>query len=82
MIECIHEFEENRSEEGAAEALRCLKEHAEEIFFDDENSRIFLSRQIWDESIKEFMDKINETLKIKTRDEFIKFKEKYNITMY
>ncbi len=82
MKECIHEFEEHKNEEGAVEALRCLKEHAEEIFFDDENSRIYLSREIWDGSIKKFMDEINEVIKIKTRDEFIKFKEKYNITMY
>ncbi len=82
MKECIQEFEENRNEEGAAEALRCLKEHAEEIFFDDESLRLYLSREVWDKSIKKFMDEINETLKIKTRDEFIKFKEKYNLTMY
>jgi len=80
--ECIEEWEKEKSEEKGAEVLRCFKEWAEEIYFNDDESRLMLAREVWDRSVTEIMKEISETLKIKTRDDFIYLKEKYNLTMY
>ncbi|MGC8565546.1 MAG: hypothetical protein ACP5R0_02620 [Thermoplasmata archaeon] len=82
MKECIEEWEREKKEEKAAEVLRCFKEWAEEIYFNDDESRLMLAREVWDRSVTEIMKEISETLNIKTRDDFIYLKEKYNLTMY
>ncbi len=82
MKECIEEWEREKNEEKAAEVLRCFKEWAEEIYFNDDEKRLMLAREVWDRSVTDIMKEISETLKIKTRDDFIYLKEKYNLTMY
>lgn len=82
MKECIEEWEKEKNEETAAEVLRCFKEWAEDIYFDDDEKRLKLAREVWDNSVTEIMKEISETLNIHTREDFIKLKEKYNLTMY
>ncbi|MEL9998712.1 MAG: hypothetical protein QXG55_04580 [Thermoplasmata archaeon] len=80
MKECIKEWKGD--EESAAEILRCFKEYGEDIYFNDCEGRLFLAREIWDNSISDLMKEISKVLKINTRDDFINLKEKYNLTMY
>ncbi len=82
MIECIEEWEKEKNEETAAEVLRCFKEYGEDIYFDDCEKRLSLAREIWDKSVTNIMKEISEILNIKTRDDFILLKDKYNLTMY
>ncbi|MFP3317689.1 MAG: hypothetical protein RXP98_00680 [Thermoplasmata archaeon] len=82
MKECIEHFENERNEEGAAEVLRCFKEYGEDIYFDDEEKRLVLAREVWDKEITNIMKEISEILNVRTREDFIKLKEKYNLTMY
>ncbi len=82
MKECIEEWEKEKNEEIAGEVLRCFKEWAEDIYFDDDEQRLKLAREVWDHSVSEIMKEISEVLGIKNRDDFIKLKEKYNLTMY
>ncbi|MGC8663548.1 MAG: hypothetical protein ACP5SF_03265 [Thermoplasmata archaeon] len=82
MKECIEEWEKEKDEETAAEVLRCFKEWAEDIYFNEDDGRLMLAREVWDNSITKIMKEISEKLNIKTRDDFIKLKEKYNLTMY
>lgn len=82
MKECLEEWERKKNEESAAEVLRCFKEWAEDIYFNDEEKRLMLAREIWDSSVKEIMKEISEILKVRTREDFINLKEKYNLTMY
>jgi len=55
--ECLEEWERKKNEESAAEVLRCFKEWAEDIYFNDEEKRLMLAREIWDSSVKEIMKK-------------------------
>lgn len=82
MKECLEEWERKKNEESAVEVLRCFKEWAEDIYFDDEEKRLVLAREVWDSSVTETMKEISEVLKVRTRQDFINLKEKYNLTMY
>lgn len=82
MRECIEIWEKERNEEGAVETLRCFKEYGEDIYFDDDERRLMLAREVWDKSVKNIMIEISGLLNVHTRDDFIRLKEKYNLTMY
>ncbi|HEU12833.1 MAG: hypothetical protein ACP5G5_01150 [Thermoplasmata archaeon] len=82
MRECLEIWEKEKDEEGAAETLRCFKEYGEDIYFDDEEKRMYLAREVWDNSVKKIMEEISQILKVHSREDFIKLKEKYNLTMY
>ena len=83
MKECIEEFERMEEyEESAAHVLRCFKEYGDDIYFDDEEKRMVLAREVWDPSVKEIMEIISKITKVDSRKRFIELKEKYNLTMY
>ncbi|MGC8496758.1 MAG: hypothetical protein ACP5NL_01980 [Thermoplasmata archaeon] len=82
MNHCFKEFEEHKSEESAVECLRCLKEHYEELFFDDTEKRLKLASEEWDKEVTKYMVEISDMLNIKSREQFIEVKEKYNLTIY
>lgn len=82
MNHCFQEFEEHKSEESAVECLRCLKEHYEELFFDDSEKRLKLASEYWDIEAAKYMTEITEILNVRSREQFIELKEKYNLTIY
>ncbi len=62
--------------------LRELKLEGEEIIFSAKKGRIMLLSELWDTSKSKIMEEISEKYQIKTREQFISFKEKYNLTDY
>jgi hypothetical protein len=82
MNYCFEKFEGLKTEWIAIECLRCLKEHYEDLFFDDSEKRLKLASEEWDKEIAKYMIEITEILNIKSREQFIELKEKYNLTIY
>lgn len=80
--ECIEEFERNRSEEGAAKLIVCLINNRENIYWNDSEKRLVLAAEVHDESWAPIMKSITEVLGVKSRDEYIKIKYKYNLTQF
>ncbi len=62
--------------------LRELKLEGEEIIFSAKKGRIMLLSELWDTSKSKIMEEISEKYQIRTREQFISFKEKYNLTDY
>ncbi|MEM0127817.1 MAG: hypothetical protein QXO03_01850 [Thermoplasmatales archaeon] len=64
------------------EVLREMKREGEEVIFSSKLKRMMLLREIWDNSKTNLMEEISQEYGIDTREKFIEFKEKYNITDY
>lgn len=62
--------------------LRELKLEGEEIIFSSKKGRMMLLSEIWDISRSKIMENISMKYGITTREKFIEFKEKYNLTDY
>ncbi len=62
--------------------LRELKLEGEEIIFSEKKGRMMLLSEIWDSSKSKIMEEISEKYGIRNREQFIQFKEKYNLTDY
>ena len=80
--ECTKEFEHNRSEEGAAKLIVCLINNKENIYWDESKGRLMLAAEVHDESWVPIMKSVTEALGVKSRDEYIKIKYKYNLTQF
>lgn len=77
---CFEELEEEP--ESAAECIHCLKKHGENIIFSLERKRLFLERELFDESHTGDMKKISKLLDIKTVERYREADKKFNLTMY
>lgn len=81
-LECIEEFKERRTEEGAASLIICLQNNRENIYWDDELRRLKCAAEEHDKSWTPLMEEITKALEIKNREEYVKIKRKYNLTQY
>ncbi|RLF61221.1 MAG: hypothetical protein DRN25_00785 [Thermoplasmata archaeon] len=77
-----HEFEHEQTPERAAWFLIMMVFHKENIYWDDKEKRIKCAAEVYDSSWKDKMEKVTEVLGIKTWEEFVKVKNKYNLTQY
>jgi hypothetical protein len=64
------------------ELLREMKRKGEEIIFSVEKGRMMLISEIWDNSTSSLMEQLSREYGVDSREKFIQFKEKYNITDY
>jgi hypothetical protein len=64
------------------EFLREMKRKGEEIIFSAEKGRMMMLSEIWDNSTSASMEQLSKKYGIDSREKFIQFKEKYNITDY
>lgn len=71
-----------KEEEYDYKYLRELKLQGEEIIFSNKLKRLMLLSEIWDSSRTKIIEEISKKYGIDTRQKFIEFKEKYNITDY
>lgn len=62
--------------------LRELKLHGEEIIFSVLKGRMMLLSEIWDSSKSKIMEEISQKYGITSREQFIQFKERFNLTDY
>jgi len=62
--------------------LRELKLQGEEIIFSVLKGRMMLLSEIWDSSKSKIMEEISQKYGITSREQFIQFKEKFNLTDY
>lgn len=62
--------------------LRELKLKGEEIIFSSTKGRMMLLSELWDKSKTGIMEGLSSKYGITTREKFIEFKEKYNLTDY
>ncbi len=62
--------------------LRELKLQGEEVVFSVKLRRMMLLSEIWDNSRSHIMEYISTKYGIDSRQKFVEFKEKYNITDY
>ncbi len=62
--------------------LRELKLQGEEIIFSVLKGRMMLLSEIWDSSKSKIMEEISQKYGITSREHFIQFKEKFNLTDY
>jgi hypothetical protein len=69
-------------EESAAECIHCLKKHGEQVFYSKEKKRLVLGREGYDPTVSEYMEKISTLLEIRTRKDYEKADDTYNLTMY
>lgn len=72
----------NESKEYDYQYLRELKLEGEEIIFSIKLGRMMLLSEIWDNSRSKIMEEISRKYGIDSREKFMEFKEKYNITDY
>jgi|GEM_PF-715083 hypothetical protein len=80
--ECIEEFEKEKTEVAAARLIICLYNNKETIYWDDDLKRLKCAAEVHDEKWAPLMEEITKVLGIKNRDEYIKIKNKYNLTQY
>jgi hypothetical protein len=80
--ECIEEFERNKTEEAAAKLIICLINNKENIYWDDKLKRLRCAAEIHENEWAPLMEEITKTLGIKSREEYIQIKNKYNLTQY
>ena len=80
--ECIEEFKKNKTEDGAAECIRCLIMNKEVVYWDDGMKRLKCAAEVWDSSWEELMTELTRCLEISNRDEYIEKKNKHNLTQY
>ncbi len=80
--ECIESFESDRSEERAAKLIVCLINNRETVYWDDGKKRLRLAAEVHDKSWSRIMESLTEALGVKSRDEYIKMKYKYNLTQF
>lgn len=78
--QCFNHLKED--EESAAECVHCLKKHGEQVLFDDQEKRLKLGREVYDDSYVEKMKQVSELLGINSRETYEKADRKYNLTMY
>lgn len=78
--ECFHELKDEP--ESAAECIHCLKKHGENVIFSPERKRLFLERELYDESHSGDMKRISEVLDITTLERYREIDRKFNLTMY
>ncbi len=62
--------------------LRELKLYGEEIIFSVKLGRMMLLSELWDGSRSKIMEEISKRYGVDSREKFVEFKEKYNITDY
>ncbi|MCW7076709.1 MAG: hypothetical protein OCU18_05410 [Candidatus Syntrophoarchaeum sp.] len=82
IAECVEEMEHKGGAEGAAEFIRCIKQHKEEVYWDEELGRLKVAAEIWQDGWGDLMREITEKLGITDRESYIRVKNKYNLTMY
>ncbi len=82
VAECIEEFESNRSEERAAKLIVCLTNNRESVYWDDGKKRLMLAAEVHDKSWSKIMESLTEALGVKSRDEYVEMKYKYNLTQF
>lgn len=78
--ECFEELEDDP--ESAAECVHCLKKHGENVVFSVERKRLFLERELYDESHSDDMKRLSDILGIKTLERYRDMDKKFNLTMY
>ncbi len=78
--ECFLELKDDP--ESAAECIHCLKKHGENIIFSAERKRLFLERELFDETHSDNMKKLSEILGITTLERYREMDRKFNLTMY
>ncbi|MEM4778693.1 MAG: hypothetical protein QW062_04560 [Thermoplasmatales archaeon] len=64
------------------EILREMKRNGDEIVFSSRMKRMMLLREIWDPTKSKLMEDNSKEYGIDSREKFIEFKEKYNLTDY
>lgn len=62
--------------------LRELKLEGEEVIFSTKLGRMMLLSELWDSSRSRIMEEISRKYGVDSREKFIEFKDKYNITDY
>ncbi len=80
--ECIEEFKRNRDEEGAAKLIVCLINNKENVYWDEGEKNLKLAAEVHDERLAPLMKSVTKALGVKSRDEYIKIKNKYNLTQF
>ena len=80
--ECLEEFEHNQTEEEAAKLIVCMINNKENIYWDDNLKRLKCAAEVHDNSWAPIMERITEALGIKNWEDYVKIKEKYNLTQY
>lgn len=82
IAECVEEMEHKGGAEGAAAAIRCLKRHKEDIYWDDNLGRLKASAERWQDGWEDLMRDITKELGMTDRESYVEVKNKYNLTMY
>ncbi len=78
--ECFRELENDP--ESAAECIHCLKKYGENVIFSAERKRLFLERELYDDTHSEDMKKLTKILDITTLERYREMDRKFNLTMY
>ncbi|MEE8400572.1 MAG: hypothetical protein V3R86_00250 [Candidatus Hydrothermarchaeaceae archaeon] len=78
----IEEFKKNESEENAAKVIVALIDHRENVYWDDDEGRLRLAKEAYDERLGTLMKALTKALDVKNRSEYTKKKHKYNLTQF
>jgi len=80
--ECLEEYKHHPSEKGAVECIRCLKRNKEYIYWDDGKKRLRAGSEQHTSDLASYMEEFTKILDIKNREDYIRTKNKYNLTMF
>ena len=82
LEEAWEEFEHEPNAKNAAWFVIMMVMHNQYVYWSDKLRRLICAAEVYDKNWEERMKKVTEALGIKTWEEYVQVKNKYNLTQY